>query len=65
VVDPTTLKPISSIQIKYDGVDTSGGGSISAQSGGGGEQNAPEPLSWLVWSALAGAGLWRLRFKSH
>jgi hypothetical protein len=79
VVDPTTLKPISSIQIKYDGVaggsssdstssSSSGGSSssssppITEQSGGGGV-NAPEPLSLLVWSALAVAGAWRVRAR--
>jgi hypothetical protein len=67
VVDPTTLKPISTYQIKYDGVDTSGGGNppISPQGGGGGAQNTPEPLSWLVWSALAGAGMWRVRTRGR
>jgi hypothetical protein len=83
VVDPTTLKPISTYQIKYDGVDTSGsggGGTITPQAGGGGGggsggggggdggggHHTPEPLSWLVWSALAGAGMWRARFfRSH
>jgi hypothetical protein len=78
VVDPTTLKPASTYQIKYDGVDTSGGstsppitpqgggGGGSGGGGGGGGHQTPEPLSWLVWSALAGAGMWRVRFfKSH
>jgi hypothetical protein len=71
VVDPTTLKPVSSIQIKYDGVTPSSGGSGSnsspppttAQGGGGQGTEAPEPLSLLVWSALAGAVGWRVRAR--
>jgi hypothetical protein len=79
VVDPTTLKPISSIQIKYDGVaggsssddtssSSSGGSSTSSsppstEQGGGNGVNAPEPLSLLVWSALAGVGAWRVRAR--
>ncbi len=73
VVDPTTLKPISSIQIKYDGVAGGNGSNsstpppINPQGGGaqGGGANAPEPLSLLVWSALAGAVAWRIRARSH
>jgi hypothetical protein len=65
VVDPTTLQPISTYQIKYDGVDTGGGGGITAQGGGGGGHNTPEPLSWLVWSALVGAGAWRVRTRGR
>jgi hypothetical protein len=69
VVNPTTLQPISSIQIKYDGTTTTSQGSGSASStsppitaqGGGGGGEIPEPLSLLVWSALAGAGVWRVR----
>ncbi len=65
VVDPTTLKPISTYQIKYDGVAASGGGTTTAQSGGGSTETfVPEPLSWLVWSALACAGMWRVRARS-
>jgi len=44
---------------------TSGSGATDTSSGGGGTQvtteNIPEPLSVLVWSALAGAGLLRSR----
>ncbi len=75
VVDPTTLQPISSIQIKYDGTTTdtsqssSSGSStsppITTQSGGGTEGEVPEPLSLLVWSALAGVGVWRVRKIGH
>jgi hypothetical protein len=79
VVDPTTLKPISSIQIKYDGVagssgsNSNSGGSSSnsstppttSQGGGGQGAEAPEPLSLLVWSALAGAVGWRVRARTR
>jgi hypothetical protein len=62
VVDPTTLKPISTYQIKYDGVDTGGGSTTTTHNRGGtAAASAPEPLSWLLWSALAGAGIWRAR----
>lgn len=74
VVDPTTLQPISSIQIKYIGKDSSSGSSSSTSSGtgsgnGNGNGNgstgtvafAPEPLSILLWSGLAGLGVWRTR----
>jgi hypothetical protein len=78
VVD-TALNPISSIQIKYDGPtgstgsgsssNTSGSGSDSTSTGpaGSGPQEvfAPEPLSCLVWAALAGAGAWRVRARSR
>ncbi len=47
------------------GASTSGSGSSDTSSGGSGGQitteNVPEPLSVLVWSALAGAGLLRSR----
>jgi hypothetical protein len=69
VVDPKTLQPISSIQIKYDGV---AGGSTGTDKGTGSgststvtAQNAPEPLSLLVWSALAGAGIRRFRGRGR
>lgn len=74
VVDPTTLQPISSIQIKYIGKDSSSGdGSTTTNGTGSGSGNGngsgspvtaqfvPEPLSILVWSALAGLGVWRTR----
>jgi hypothetical protein len=65
VVNPTTLQPISTYQIKYDGVAFVS--PPATQSGGGGEtaQSAPEPLSWLLWSALAGAGIWRVRARGR
>ncbi len=52
---------ISTVQIKYDGLapaagSTSGGGTVTTQA-------TPEPLSLLVWSALAGVGLWRARTR--
>ncbi len=79
VVDPTTLKPISSIQIKYDGTtggtgstssgNTSGNGSGATSTGstGSGPQEVftPEPLPCLLWAALAGAGAWRVRTRSR
>jgi hypothetical protein len=69
VVDPTTLQPISSIQIKYIGVDSSSSGTSTGTTSGSGNgtgttvavQNAPEPVSLLLWSALAGVGMWRTR----
>jgi hypothetical protein len=84
VVNPTTLQPISTIQIKYDGTTTPSGSGTSTStstststntgtstntstpppiSAQGGE--VPEPLSLLVWSALAGAGIWRVRSRRH
>ncbi len=73
VVDPTTLQPISSIQIKYIGKDSSSGSSSTSSGTGSGSGNgngsggtgtvafAPEPLSILLWSGLAGLGVWRTR----
>jgi hypothetical protein len=60
VIDPTTGATISTISIKYDGiapVTTT----ITSTGGGGAVTSAPEPLSLLVWSVLAGVGLWRAR----
>ncbi len=80
VYDPTTGNPISSIQIKYDGLaptqgttatgssgSTTTSGSGSTTTGGTGPTLAetPEPLSLLVWSALAGVGLWRARSRGR
>jgi hypothetical protein len=69
VVNPTTLQPISTYQIKYDGVASGSGSSsttTSGQNGGGvAASSTPEPLSWLLWSALAGAGMWRVRTRSR
>jgi hypothetical protein len=69
IYDPTKsmTQPISYIQIKYDGLAP-----VSSDSGGGNTNNGgsgtvsiqaqtPEPLSLLVWSALAGIGFWRAR----
>ncbi len=59
VVDPTTLQPISSIQIKYDGTTTTsqGGGSdsttsppISRRAGAGPEAAAKSPNPCRSWS---------------
>lgn len=72
VVNPSTLQPISTIQIKYIGKDSSSGTTITTGTGtatGGGSGvtitpqggTVPEPLSLLVWSALAGIGVWRTR----
>jgi hypothetical protein len=57
-------QPISYIQIKYDGLapvtsSNSGSGTVSIQA------QTPEPLSLLVWSALAGVGLWRARTRGR
>jgi hypothetical protein len=52
-VDPATGLPISWVKITYDGPLTTGGG-VSPQA-------VPEPLSLLVWTALAGAVLLRAR----
>lgn len=65
VLNPTTLQPITTMQIKYDGViggstDTSGSSS-SGSTGTVTAQATPEPLSLLVWSALLGVGIWRTR----
>jgi hypothetical protein len=54
VLNSSTLDPMTSIQIKFDGV--ANGGSTTTPI-----TNAPEPLSMLVWSALAGVGMWRVR----
>jgi hypothetical protein len=62
--DPTTGEPISTIQIKYDGLAPSTTTVTSQGSGGSGTVTVtatPEPLSLLVWSVLAGIGLWRAR----
>jgi hypothetical protein len=47
---PLTLDPVTNAS-----PDGSGGGN------GGISNNAPEPLSLVIWSALACAGLWRAR----
>ncbi len=63
VIDPTTGQPVSTISIKYDGLapvttttTPAGGGGTETEAGG-----TPEPLSLLIWSVLAGVGLWRAR----
>jgi hypothetical protein len=54
VLNPTTLQPMTSIQIKFDGVANDGSTTTTIT-------NAPEPLSLLVWSALAGVGMCQVR----
>jgi hypothetical protein len=65
--NPPLLESLTpGISIKLDGVEnsssqpssTNGNGSATPASGNG---QVPEPLSLLVWSALAGAGLLRAR----
>ncbi len=63
-------QPISDIQIKYDGVVPASGSSTSGSSTSGSgtvtiQAQTPEPLSLLVWSALAGVGLWRARSRGR
>jgi hypothetical protein len=72
VVNPSNDDPISTIQIKYDGEASGNNGSSSTstttgQSGTGQPtvSETPEPLSLLVWSALAGAGIWRVRARAQ
>ena len=68
IYNPTVslTQPISYIQIKYDGIapvtnnNSSGGSTVTIH-----VQNNPEPLSLLVWSALAGVGLWRARTRAR
>jgi hypothetical protein len=65
VYDPTKslTQAISSIQIKYVGVvptNSDGGGTSPAV-----PAEAPEPLSLLMWSALAGIGFWRARSRGR
>ena len=56
VLNPTTLAADDvPIQIKYDGVATRRHRPRRPS------RTAPEPLSLLVWSALAGVGMWRVR----
>jgi hypothetical protein len=64
VINPTTGATISTISIKFDGL-APGTTSVTSTGGGGSgmETAAPEPLSLLVWSVLAGAGLWRARSR--
>ncbi|MGP0062458.1 MAG: hypothetical protein ACLQGP_02490 [Isosphaeraceae bacterium] len=71
VYDPTTGDQISTISIKYDGlapvtttITPAGGTSTSTSTSTSGTVAAtPEPLSLLVWSVLAGVGLWRVRSR--
>ena len=65
-IDPTTGETISTISIKYDGIApvTTTVSPTGASNGGGVTVFAnPEPLSVLVWSVLAGMGLWRARAR--
>jgi hypothetical protein len=75
-IDPTSLQAYAGsaipYTIKYDGVvqstTTGGTGSgsnpppVSPQDGSSGGET-PEPFSLLVWTALAGAGIWRARAR--
>lgn len=79
-IDPTTLQAYSGsaipYTIKYDGVvpaasttGSSTGTTTASDQGGvgsGGTTTAtPEPLSLLVWSAMAGAGIWHARSRAR
>lgn len=59
LISQTTGVTINTISYSPSGstpiTDAGGGGS------GGGSGSVPEPLSLLIWSALACAGLWRVR----
>jgi hypothetical protein len=68
-IDPSTGLPYSAnspapYQIKFDGVVPISTTATATGTGGSGTETAtPEPLSLLVWSVLAGVGLWRARSR--
>jgi hypothetical protein len=67
LTSPPVLESLTpGVTITLDSVSssaTSSGSSASADVGGG--QKVPEPLSLLIWSALAGAGLWRVHARQR
>jgi hypothetical protein len=62
---PPQLIPQTAGVSAYHAPDGSTSGSVGTQSSGTGitpDANAPEPLSLLIWAALAGIGLARAHF---